>query len=201
MKIKAKLNEKYVAQYKNNSLFDDEKKQEFSDFVNDKIWDALDNIYVEAETEVENLPEMPDEQYPNYLDNAVSHLVSALVKDRFSTLKESYKELNESSVRHYTEMLYDMMEDGLIDAKTLASDLMYWLSEDDVEHFMRVYDLLWQEDEEEENECLKEDTVKTKSGKWVNKGDTGETHGEFRTKKEADAQRKAMYAQGFKGGK
>ena len=109
--------------------------------------------------------------------------------------------MNESSVRHYTEMLYDMMEDGLIDAKTLASDLMYWMSEDDIKHFMRVNDLLWQEDEEEENECLKEDTVKTKSGKWVNKGDTGEAHGEFRTKKEADAQRKAMYAQGFKGGK
>ena len=91
MKIKVKLNEKYVAQYKNNSLFDDEKKQEFSDFVNDKIWDALDNIYVEAESEVEDLPEMPDEQYPNYIDDAVSHLVSALVKDRFGMLKESYK--------------------------------------------------------------------------------------------------------------
>lgn len=44
------------------------------------------------------------------------------------------------------------------------------------------------------NECLYEDTVKTKSGKWVNKGDTGETHGEFRTKKEADAQRRAIFA-------
>lgn len=46
---------------------------------------------------------------------------------------------------------------------------------------------------------IKTDTVKTKSGKWVNKGDTGETHGEFKTKKEADAQRKAMYARGFRG--
>ena len=46
---------------------------------------------------------------------------------------------------------------------------------------------------------LDEDTVKTKSGKWVNKGDTGETHGEFKTKKEADAQRRAMFASGFKG--
>ena len=47
-------------------------------------------------------------------------------------------------------------------------------------------------------EDLTEDTVKTKSGKWVNKGDTGKTHGEFKTKKEADAQRKAMYSRGFK---
>ena len=44
---------------------------------------------------------------------------------------------------------------------------------------------------------LSEDTVKTKSGKWVNKGKEG-THGTFKTKKEADAQRKAMFARGFK---
>lgn len=45
-------------------------------------------------------------------------------------------------------------------------------------------------------EELKEDTVK-QNGKWVNKGKEG-THGKFRTKKEANAQRKAMFAQGFK---
>lgn len=48
---------------------------------------------------------------------------------------------------------------------------------------------------------LDEDTVKTKSGKWVNKGNTGETHGEFKTKKAADEQRKAMFAQRKKGAK
>lgn len=45
-------------------------------------------------------------------------------------------------------------------------------------------------------EELKEDTVK-QNGKWVNKGKEG-THGKFKNKKEADAQRKAMFAQGFK---
>ena len=44
-------------------------------------------------------------------------------------------------------------------------------------------------------ESLDEDTVK-KGNKWVNKGDEG-THGEFKTKKEADAQRKAMFANGY----
>ena len=44
---------------------------------------------------------------------------------------------------------------------------------------------------------LQEDTVKNSKGKWVNKGEEG-THGEFDTKKEADAQRKAMYANGYK---
>lgn len=50
-----------------------------------------------------------------------------------------------------------------------------------------------EEDEyEDEEESLKEDTVK-QGNKWVNKGNTGKTHGEFKTKKQADAQRKAMF--------
>lgn len=44
---------------------------------------------------------------------------------------------------------------------------------------------------------INEDTIKTKDGKWTNKGKEG-THGKFNTKKEADAQRKAMFANGFK---
>lgn len=48
-----------------------------------------------------------------------------------------------------------------------------------------------------ETESLKEDTIK-QNGKWVNKGKEG-THGKFRTKKAADAQRKAMFANGYKG--
>lgn len=51
--------------------------------------------------------------------------------------------------------------------------------------------------EEETDESLKEDTVKTKDGKWTNKGKEG-THGKFKTKKQADAQRKAMFANGYK---
>jgi hypothetical protein len=43
---------------------------------------------------------------------------------------------------------------------------------------------------------MKEDTVKLKNGKWANKGKDG-THGTFRTKKAADEQRKAMFAQGY----
>ena len=46
---------------------------------------------------------------------------------------------------------------------------------------------------------LIEDTVKKSNGKWTNRGDDGKEHGEFKTKKAADAQRRAMYANGFKG--
>ena len=42
-----------------------------------------------------------------------------------------------------------------------------------------------------------EDTVK-QGNSWTNKGKEG-THGTFKTKKEADAQRKAMFANGYKG--
>ena len=41
--------------------------------------------------------------------------------------------------------------------------------------------------------AVDEDTIKVKDGKWTNKGKEG-THGFFKTKKEADAQRKAMFA-------
>ena len=54
-------------------------------------------------------------------------------------------------------------------------------------------------DEEKLDECsdmISEDTVKQGSS-WVNKGKEG-THGKFKTKKEADAQRKAMFASGYK---
>jgi len=44
---------------------------------------------------------------------------------------------------------------------------------------------------------LEEDTVK-QGNSWTNKGKEG-THGTFKTKKEADAQRKAMFANGYKG--
>lgn len=45
--------------------------------------------------------------------------------------------------------------------------------------------------------ALEEDTVK-QNGSWVNKGKEG-THGKFKTKKQADNQRKAMFANGYKG--
>lgn len=66
-----------------------------------------------------------------------------------------------------------------------------------MDYFPGVYDLKWVNlPWSKKEECIKEDTVK-KDGKWVNKGKEG-THGEFRTKKAADAQRKAMFANGYR---
>ncbi|MBR2239859.1 MAG: hypothetical protein IKO49_01265 [Bacilli bacterium] len=47
------------------------------------------------------------------------------------------------------------------------------------------------------NPTLEEDTVK-QGNSWTNKGKEG-THGTFKTKKQADAQRKAMFVNGYKG--
>ena len=46
-------------------------------------------------------------------------------------------------------------------------------------------------------DTLDEDTVK-QGDSWVNKGKEG-THGKFKSKKAADDQRKAMFANGYKG--
>ena len=53
----------------------------------------------------------------------------------------------------------------------------------------------WDEDNHYKDEIV-EDTVK-QGNNWVNKGKEG-THGKFKTKKAADAQRKAMFANGYK---
>lgn len=65
----------------------------------------------------------------------------------------------------------------------------------DVDAEMEVVDIDDIDDDFGVGESLEEDTVK-KGNKWVNKGKEG-THGEFKTKKEADAQRKAMFANGY----
>ena len=51
-----------------------------------------------------------------------------------------------------------------------------------------------------ENIVIDEDVKKLPNGKWANVGKDGKANsGEFITKKEAEAQRKAMYANGYKG--
>ena len=61
-----------------------------------------------------------------------------------------------------------------------------------MDYFPSVYDLHW----EGLDECVSEGTVK-QNGKWVNIGKEG-SHGKFNTKKAADAQRRAMFANGYR---
>ena len=89
----------------------------------------------------------------------------------------------------------DDIEDFIMDYldKNISSKVGFEGFEYDVEgKDILVYDIMWDMDYDE---SLEEDTIK-KGNKWVNKGKEG-THGEFKTKKEADAQRKAMFANGY----
>lgn len=58
------------------------------------------------------------------------------------------------------------------------------------------YDAIVKDFKYDEDHIISEDTVK-RNEKWVNKGKDG-THGTFKTKKAVDAQRKAMFANGYK---
>lgn len=70
-----------------------------------------------------------------------------------------------------------------------------WLSREDIDEYERKM-LAVKAEKEAKREPLDEDTVRQGTS-WVNKGKEG-THGKFKTKKEADAQRKAMFASGYK---
>lgn len=57
--------------------------------------------------------------------------------------------LNEDyNVREYSDMLYDMVEDGTVDAKSIAEDLIYWCSEDNIKRYMEVNELISSEEED-----------------------------------------------------
>lgn len=125
--------------------------------------------------------------------------------------KKAYKE-----VENYIEKLPDSLEKDIYKYLILnwlkghnwlggLSDSMFdkiydkYLSDYD---FDKVYDyfgdIITKKFDSDGNflESLKEDTIKTSDGKWTNKGKEG-THGKFNTKKEADAQRRAMFARGY----
>lgn len=101
---------------------------------------------------------------------------------------------NEEDAEEQQEKIEDVV-DEVVDDKFGEDD-----SDDEDEMIVRDNDEVIDVDDDFDDdfgfgEGLKEDTVK-KDNKWVNKGKEG-THGEFKTKKEADAQRKAMFANGY----
>ena len=82
------------------------------------------------------------------------------------TLKEYY---GDNNVREYSDMLFDMIEEGLVDAEYIAKDLIYWCSEDDIKKYMEVNDLVDYEDEDEEDlDEAKSTDIPTKQGTIAN---------------------------------
>lgn len=96
---------------------------------------------------------------------------------------------------------YDGVNDGYYSDGSEYDDDVDWeshwegeLMDVDDDHFDDGH---YNSEDDTFGESLDEDTIK--QGKhWVNKGKAG-THGKFATKKAADAQRRAMFANGYKG--
>ena len=61
-----------------------------------------------------------------------------------NTINESYPVAAPNRTR-----LEQMLDDGVINAHTLASELINWLSDDDVAEFARAYDYFPEVEEEE----------------------------------------------------
>ena len=152
----------------------------------DRLWDAIENGLIDYETVAEAAI--------RYLsDDDVEDLARAndwtfVFEDPEDEDDDDYFDddleyLNESKKKRNKKISY---EDAL--TKLYSGD---WDNE-------RFNDAIMDGEVElpEDEEYLNEDTVK-QNGKWVNKGKEG-THGKFKTKKEADAQRKAMFANGYK---
>lgn len=128
--------------------------------------------------------------------------------DRYEEIKSKEVVDADGFTTDYT-MYFDKDEQKYIfmfgdkEVSTPADEYADWMSEDEeianswFDHYVGFNeDEVEEVDEEYFDESLTEDTVK-QGGKWVNKGKEG-THGKFKTKKEADAQRRAMFAQGYK---
>ena len=65
-------------------------------------------------------------------------------------LGQSNNTINESySAAPNRNRLEQMLDDGVINARSLASELLNWLSDDDVAEFARAYDYFSEVDDEE----------------------------------------------------
>jgi hypothetical protein len=169
------FSEDYSREFSNNVIYSDNKKQEFADFINDLIYRALDNYIPNANSSIENLPDVSDYSYDSIVkeEKAIANLVRTIVDNYFinSNLGESKsskkkKHLCEDyDVREYSDMLYDMIENDIVDAKKIAEDLIYWVSEDDIAEYMRVNEIIDDQDSDDEDydESLhekKEDSIR-----------------------------------------
>jgi len=103
----------------------------------------------------------------NKVVGAEKQPVPNLPEEAKVNLEESLFEDYDADVRHYSDILFDMIEEGALDAADIAKDLIYWCSEDDIKRYMEVNQLIGEfidddEEEEIEEESLTEDTEEDK---------------------------------------
>lgn len=74
------------------------------------------------------------------------------IRDFIRTKIFESKKLHESdSGIEYRDMMYEMVENGDVDAEEILRDLIYWVTEDDMEEFMRIRDLIPKKKVEDES--------------------------------------------------
>lgn len=116
-----------------DAFYDSQKKQkQIDDAMKETIEENKDEKVIGAEKQP--VPKKPEEPK--------------------ATLEESLFEDHDPDIRHYSDMLFDMIDEGAVDAAEIAKDLIYWCSEDDIKHYMRVNYLtseLMDDEEYEEN--------------------------------------------------
>ena len=119
-------------------------------------------------------------------------------KRRYKNLEEDLDSDLKNTVKN---MAYDDYKygqpldiDDYLEFKDLIQEIYPNITDDAI--IQKAWDYYWDTFNDAQDE-LDEAIEKTRSGKWVNKGKEG-THGEFKTKKAAREQQKAMFGQGYK---
>ena len=141
----------------------------------------------------------------NVVPSDITKTDKGLLKQMLDNTIESYKSQNISDLDKYYFAFVECIENVFPDEpwyENIGLDIRMDLfnTRSPGETAQHIVDAITDADAYvEENKILTEDTVKKQNGKWTNRGDDGKEHGEFKTKKEADAQRKAMFANGYKG--
>lgn len=122
--------------------------------------------------------------------------------EQFSVWAEDKCELSDVYMTSPVDLVMEVAEsDGAEHQAKVKIDMRKIRLSRDIEKYTDIILKQWKDSYNEYHdydESLSEDTVK-QNGKWVNKGKEG-THGTFTTKKAADAQRRAMFANGYREG-
>ena len=182
------LNRLYYTIYQDNIL-----NKYSNEEATDSIFDCAGNPFVH--NSINESVDLKEKAWKKTLNPKIAmNLRNAVRNGDIPKIKEALKE----AFRELYRISPDDFYEDEIDEKIEDIDFIDDDDEEEIDGILgRFYDIcddlsIWIPISES---IVKEDTVKTKDGKWANVGKDGKVDsGKFRTKKEADAQRKAMYA-------
>ncbi len=98
------LSEEYSPKWINPVHYEDKVKQQFADLICDKIYDALENAWIDAYAKIDGLPDSDEEKFDEEAEaEAISKLVRVCVDNYFGI-----------------ERIEDKQEESLTEAKDLS---------------------------------------------------------------------------------